>query len=235
MTANVPYRLRVGDLVGRSLAVYVANLLPFLLLSAIAYAPGLLLMYVAVSSELAVVAVVAGVVSALAGQMLTGALTYAVVQKLRGESATLAEVVSVGVRSLLRVLILSIVVGICIGLGTVLFIVPGVILAMWFYVAVPAAVVERLGLDAMGRSRTLTDGSRWPIFGAVVLIVIASGGIGWLTTQLTSEAGMVRILLEYLVSVVIGPLGAAMAATCYFLLRVGKESVDAKQIAAVFD
>lgn len=238
MSNNVRFRLRVGELVGRSFEVYLANLAPFLLLSVIVYAPGMLLMYGAVSSgsDSAVsLAVVGAVLTALAGQLLTGALTFAVVQKLRGEPAPLAEVLTIGVRSMLRVLLVGIVIGLCIGVGTLLMIVPGLILLTWFYVAVPAAVVERLGLDAMGRSRSLSEGSRWQIFGSVVLLALAGAGLNWLIAKLSDDTGMLGVLLEFAVTVVIGPLGSAMAATCYFMLRVGKENVDAGKIAAVFD
>ncbi|MFN9755620.1 MAG: hypothetical protein ACK58X_04315 [Planctomycetota bacterium] len=238
MSSNVPFRLRIGELVGRSFEVYLANLAPFLLLSAIVFVPGMLVTYAALSSgadNAPTLVLVAGILTALAGQLLTGALTYAVVQKLRGEPAPVAEVLSIGVRSLLRVLLVGIVTGVCIGIGMIFLIVPGMILMTWFYVAVPAAVVERIGLDAMGRSRTLSEGSRWQIFGAVLLLVLASAGLNWLLTQMTEGMGMAGLLLQFAVEVALGPLGATMAATCYFMLRVGKENVDASKLAAVFD
>ena len=59
-------------------------------------------------------------------------------------------------------------------LGYLLLIVPGIMLHCAWMVAVPALVAEPAGvLAALGRSRRLTAGHRWPIFGLAVLYAIA--------------------------------------------------------------
>jgi len=233
MPSRARFRLRMGELVGRSVEVYLANLAPFLLMSAIVLAPGTLLTYVALSSgstNAVVLVMVGSILTGFANLLLIGALTYAVVQKLRGEPMHAAEVLSIGVRSLLRVLLVGIFAGIFIGVGMFFLIVPGLILMTWFYMAVPAAVVERIGLDAMGRSRTLSEGNRWQIFGAVLLQLLVYHGLSWLVTQMTGEMGMAVFLLQFAVEVALVPLFVAMGATCYFMLRVGKEHVDPSKI-----
>jgi len=50
---------------------------------------------------------------------------------------------------------------------------PGLIVFTMWFVATPACVVERLGpFRSMGRSRQLTKGHRWKIFGTIVLIFV---------------------------------------------------------------
>src|SRR5262249_10224520 len=65
--------------------------------------------------------------------------------------------------------------------GLILVIIPGLILyAMWF-VAVPACVIERLGpWTSLRRSRQLTTGHRSKLFGLALLLIIPSGGVGFL-------------------------------------------------------
>ena len=61
------------------------------------------------------------------------------------------------------------VTGVMVGIGFVLLVVPGLILACMFFVAVPVAVVERPGVfEALARSGRLTRGHRVPILGVLV-------------------------------------------------------------------
>ncbi|MEQ1633628.1 MAG: hypothetical protein ABL997_14715 [Planctomycetota bacterium] len=243
MARAVQYHLRVGDLVGRSLSIYFSNFLPFALLAALAFAPWFAVqLYIEANlaeldeNSTALFLALAGIMSALASQMLTGALTYAVVQRLRGTSPSLGSVLAMGAKSFFRVLVVSLVVGILVGIGSVLLVVPGLILMTWFYVAIPVAVLEGKNLASLGRSRSLTDGNRWPIFGAVVLAMVIIGGIGAVIgIAIVANDLTMPAWVEFAINIVFGPFGAAMPATCYFLLRTGKENVDAKEVAAVFD
>jgi hypothetical protein len=75
-----------------------------------------------------------------------------------------------------RIFYLSLImigVGIGIGVGFVLLIVPGIILALMWALAIPVAVLEDKGLrDSVSRSSELTKGSRGRIFVIGVLFMI---------------------------------------------------------------
>ena len=73
-------------------------------------------------------------------------------------------------------------------LGTLACIIPGLILACIFFVAVPATMVERAGpIEALKRSAELTTGHRLPIFGAMFLVFVVFGVVGagfsWATPE----------------------------------------------------
>src|SRR5258708_17090641 len=69
--------------------------------------------------------------------------------------------------------------GLAVMFASMLFIVPGLILYMMWSVATPACVVERLGpFRSMARSRALTKGHRWKIFGLLLLTLIPGVIIG---------------------------------------------------------
>jgi hypothetical protein len=237
------YRLPFGALVAKSLQVYFGNLVPFVLLAAMTLGPWIVLRFYTeyglawhemTRGEVTTYSALLSLLDGLGTHLLTGALTFGVVQKLRGLPAGLDQILGFGVKSFLTVLAVGIVTGLLIGLG-MLVIVPGLMLMTVWYVAMPAAVLERRGVGAaMQRSSDLTRGSRWPIFGAALLFLVLTVGSIWLLEWVYGDAGT-PAWLDVLVNVLLTPFGATMPAVCYFLLRTGKENIDAKAIAAVFD
>ncbi|MBS0297563.1 MAG: hypothetical protein JSR45_14740 [Proteobacteria bacterium] len=95
----------------------------------------------------------------------------------KGEKATIAEALRAPLTVLLPALGLAVVSQIGITVGLILLIVPGVILALMWSVAVPSMYVERLGvLDALKRSTQLTGNHRGAIFGLMLVLGLISAG-----------------------------------------------------------
>jgi hypothetical protein len=68
---------------------------------------------------------------------------------------------------------LGIIAGFCIGLGLLLLIVPGAILATLWSVAVPVLVLEKVGiLDSLGRSMQMVRGWGFQVFGLLVIVLL---------------------------------------------------------------
>ena len=258
-TAARRYSLPFGDLLGQTLSIYFRNIVPFTVLGAIVLAPWAA-MVLGVQSRfdpssrdfepgdlLAMVAVSLGtsLLQMLLTFVLTGAVSYGVVQQLRGQPAGMGQALQMGLKSLGRSLGTGFLVGLRVILFSLLLLIPGIMEAVRLYVAIPAAVMEeRGGSHAIERSKSLTDGSRWSIFGAHVVLLIAGGMVagmivfvtmmlsGGLTTQPKSTAvDVVAIVLTILTQ----GLTATMGAVAYFMLRRGKENVDPAAIASVFD
>ena len=58
-------------------------------------------------------------------------------------------------------------------LGILLLVVPGLVLATWWALIIPAIMLERTGVTgAFGRSRELVRGNGWNVFGLIVLLVL---------------------------------------------------------------
>ncbi len=58
-----------------------------------------------------------------------------------------------------------------IGLGALLFVIPGLILLTLWYVALPACVIEQLGSAASFRSSSdLTKSNRWRVFRIAIMV-----------------------------------------------------------------
>jgi hypothetical protein len=154
-------------------------------------------------------------------------------QDMGGYRVSLSQSVRAALGRWLPLIGLTICVGLAIGVGFLLLIVPGFILMIMWYVATPACVVERLGVSAsMARSSALTKGYRWQVFGAWALIATAAVVKGVL--GLTGSTGL-AMSGSLAWSALAGAFGAIFVVVTYYDLRVAKEGIDIRQIAAVFE
>lgn len=250
----------VGDVLGKGFATYFKNLPAFLVMAVIVYSPMLLYGAIAkgpldVSSveEWQTQAFVFLAVMILGGMVLSlvmsAAVTYAVVEELNGRHAPIGKSIAVGLRRMLPALAVGILSGLCIALGTVLLIIPGLIVMCMLYVAVPASVVESPGIGgALSRSAFLTKGHRWGIFGIIIIVGILSAAINFvLESALVDKTSIgdtevinpgdwkTYVFVNIGVQIVIGALGAVIAATAYVSLRNDKDGVGVGELARVFD
>jgi hypothetical protein len=109
--------------------------------------------------------------------------------------------------------------------------VPAIMLALRYFVAVPAAVEERPGArEALRRSAFLTEGQRGRIFGILLVLGVLNLGVN-LGAVLVPGIGAV---LGPLLSLVMSGLFATTCAVIYYRLRSFHESIDVDQIASVF-
>ena len=121
-------------------------------------------------------------------------------------------------------LAVAIVFGICVGIGLILLIIPGLYLLTIWAVAAPVVVIERPGVfTSFGRSRQLVRGHGWTVFGVIVLVFLITIGINILAAALADPLGDVgRALIEWVASAITSPLAALAASVLYFEL-IGAE------------
>ena len=87
---------------------------------------------------------------------------------------------------------MSLLVGLGVFGGTLLFIVPGIFLAIAWYVALPVRLAENIkATDAMRRSLRLTASFRWPIVGVILILI----GVYLLLSIVSGLAGVVLRLV----------------------------------------
>ncbi|HJT41009.1 MAG TPA: hypothetical protein VJ762_11820 [Sphingobium sp.] len=127
------------------------------------------------SAALGTVAVSLGssAVFLLLSMLVQGALVRATVAHADGQRASLAQCIGTGLSAALPLIGLSILMVLGVMAGFLLFFVPGVMLFLMWAVAVPALVAEEEGVfAAFGRSRFLTKGARWKIFGLQLVLLV---------------------------------------------------------------
>lgn len=176
--------------------------------------------------------------------VMMAAMTHATIVDLRNGRASFGECMAKGGQMILPLIGLGIVQTFGLMFAFLLLIIPGLILAVMWSVALPVLVGENPGVFAsLSRSSELTKGSRWSIFAMLliagvmilvplVLLPLLTGAFDDPTAvQQLSIAGIFTQLLGALASMLVY---AGLAAT-YIELRYVKEGSSADSLAAIFD
>lgn len=234
----------VGSVLSQGFAIFFQNFVPFMLLAVVVFSP--LILYTAwvdfspenpdlieAVETWSVMLMVLGVPLAM---ILNAALVYGTFRQLRGDPAPIGAALGQGIARALPVLGVAILSTVCIMLGFVLLIIPGLIVMTALWVAIPVAVVEKPGIVAsLKRSVDLTAGYRWSIFAIIFLV----GAIERFATFIVENMGVsnIGIYLGALLAIVavVSAIDSVVTAVGYHDLRVAKEGVDTEQIASVFD
>jgi hypothetical protein len=234
-----------GAVLGDTFSIFFRNFIPFLLISAVVVAPVFVAIIALSGTEsrgalLALLGAVTLVEGFVVTPVVTGAITFGVVQELRGRDASVGECLSRGVASLLKVFMVAFLQGLVIFGGMIACIVPGLIAAVALSVAVPAAIEERLSASgALRRSSELTKGHRWAVLGVLLLLGVIGFGLGQVAQLLAPAAAAGRPLANLLPSTAISPLTTSLQATAaavmYYRLRSGVEGIDVAELTSVFD
>ncbi len=184
----------------------------------------------------------AALIGIVANAILQGALIHVTASDLTGRKASVADGLATGLRNFLPLIAIGVIFGVGFILGLILLVVPGLILATVWLLAVPAAVVERTTISsAFTRSRDLTRGSRWRIFALMVLMAILGyviravfGSIfgGAMSLAALNPLALVGVMIAAVLNGVIGAVGVAVL---YTELRRLKDGVGVTELAAVFD
>jgi uncharacterized membrane protein len=235
-----PGEFRIGQVFSQASAVFSRHFLMFFVVALVAALPRVLLEAEggAVGAQAAGRIIIGLFLSLVLGTLAQAVLVYGAFQDMRGRPVNLADCLRIGLGRFFAIIGLAICMSIGIMIGTLLLIVPGIILAVMWFVATPACVVEQLGpMSAMGRSSELTKGHRWKIFGMWLLVVIGALIISVIIGAVLGLAGSsVLVTLGTLAwTGVWGAFYAIFVVVTYHDLRVAKEGVDVHQIASVFD
>jgi hypothetical protein len=228
----------VGGILRQTFTVYFANLVPFCLLAALALLPlfayrGVLLALLIAPSGLNRWAGFALII--LCSQLGTAAITYGVLQQMRGVETTVGDCVRRGASSLLPVLGLVVVQGIAVWGGSLLCLIPGIVLSLQWEVSIPVAVTEGKGIgEAMSRSTFLTEGLRGEIFGVRAVIWVVELALFALLRLVRPPSPMLAQAVLGAGQVLTVGLTATSAAVIYYRLRSLKEGLDTEGVAAVF-
>ncbi len=183
----------------------------------------------------------------------SGALVQATIAHDQGRKAALPEMLRVGILRTLPLFAVYLLFTIGVMIGAMLLVVPGVILAVMWSVSLPAIVAERTGVfGAFGRSRALTKGARWPVFGILLLALViyslasaavgvasvaGSGSFAAITGGAEGAAPRVPLLAQLLQSVVTTVMltwFTIVGASLFVELRHWKDGPDADRLADIF-
>ena len=243
---------RIGDVVNRTFGAVSRNFLTFVLLSLLLVGTPTFVLGFAQFALLsdnvamfAILALIAGLVSFMTSYILQGAVIHGAVVDFNGGQASFSRCLSTGLRHFLPILAIVILMTLGVIVGMVLLIIPGIILAIMWIVAVPVRVVENTGvIESLNRSRELTYGNRWKIFGLFVIFLILVTLISMLVALPLGlfgafgagavGANLVTVIIDVVANTLGGIIGAAGVSAIYYELRKSNEGVGAEALAEIF-
>jgi hypothetical protein len=254
--------MNLGELLDRSFFLYRKH---FLLFVGIVALPHLVLLAfqligVAIRPKTPALMMLSGI-WALASAVLylaviatsQGATVVAVSKVHLGHEASISEAFAGIKKRILGLAWIMIVMGLVVGFGFILLIIPGIMLGLMWALTIPVAVLEGTGLSSsVSRSAELTKGSRWrifvicflflvltyivyvlwemPIFVAIGMFAQRHGpGAIPVWTQVALPVG------TFLTECLVGPLMTIALSLVYYDQRVRKEAFDLQHMMAALD
>lgn len=168
----------------------------------------------------------------VAQPVIAAAITFAVGEIYLGRTATFGASLRAGAAILLPLIGTALLTWIFVAGGLLLFVIPGIYLALAFLLVWQVMVLERtFGMTALRRSRTLMQGN---LLRAVGIVVVGALIVGVLGSALQFVFGYVPI---------VGALGSGLAQAAgsaytstvgvilYFDIRCRKEAFDVEHLA----
>lgn len=255
---------RVGACFSRSLSVFFGNFISFSLLGLAVVVPGILLIIAVFGAAFVELMTydpalggpppdfsgmhfgllgVAWLLMLSLQYLLTAVIVFGALRYLQGNKASFLACLMQGLRRIVPIIIIAVITTLLVGIGMILLIVPGIIIALMICLAIPVLMVENPGtLASLSRSRELTKGSRWRLFGLLLLAFIVTSIIGFvvplpfdLLLPLEGPLSFLGTVVGIAVQVFITVFFAVLLGVAYHDLRVAKEGVSTEQLAAVFD
>ncbi|TNE49064.1 MAG: hypothetical protein EP343_14450 [Deltaproteobacteria bacterium] len=230
------------QLLSESFSTFLSNLPAFLTINLICLSPAafayLYMMNSATTQRevLTATLVFAGAEIFLA-LIARGAMVYGTVQYMAGHEVSIGDCLARGMRMLVMVIGVSIVSGLLIFGGALLLIIPGILMALSLYVAIPVAVTENLGvMDSIRRSREMMYGSRAQVFVALFIVTFIQNFVNRGVDMAIAGQGLMIIAgARIAISVVFTSVSSIMASVAYVQLREAVDDIDAEELSKVFD
>jgi hypothetical protein len=120
------------------------------------------------------------------------------------------------------IIVAGILLGLAIGIGLVLLIIPGLYLLTIWIAVIPALVLENRGIiESFGRSRELVRGNGWNVFGVIVLTILLLIAIFIVVGLVLSplDDWLASLINQFFTNVVVGPFVAVLWTLVYYRLR----------------
>jgi len=246
--------MSIGGILDRTFRIYKDSFIRFITIVAVIQVPIALLAIISTSAfqrgvpvrqqDSGYTVMVTGILALLGQALCSGALTKSVSESYLGNEISVGQAYRFVLPKVLTLILAGICVGLVVGLGFLLLLVPGIIFSLWFALTTPAIIVEDLNATkGMSRSKALASGNLGKIFSVVFLVwllamvVLMSAGYagGFLGSIVFPSNVMLNVFLNQLVSVIakilIAPIGATAYILLYYDLRIRKEGFDLQMLA----
>ncbi|HTT96391.1 MAG TPA: hypothetical protein VMF55_17095 [Solirubrobacterales bacterium] len=229
--------LSVGESLNEIFALYQQNFGVLIPSAFWLFLPVSILAGIVGNKDVGLLALVAIVTFAVA--MLYQGMVVSLVRDVQDEprKPSVGELISSVGPVLPTLLVTAIIYGIGVGVGFILFIVPGCILLTIWAVIAPVIVIERAGVSAaFTRSQNLVRDYGWPVFGTVISATLIAAIATFILTGIAEAiAGgpILRIVFGTLATTLTAPIGGLVAAVLYYRLLTLKRAPAAAPTTGV--
>ncbi|HEX5937783.1 MAG TPA: hypothetical protein VFZ75_08890 [Actinomycetota bacterium] len=171
---------------------------------------------------------IGGLIAVLISAVLQAATVRAAAQATIGDPVDVEASYRYGFRRLWSVILISILVGLIVGAGFILLIVPGIIFLVFLSASIPALIVEnKRGTDALGRSWALVQGNFWHALGVIFVAALIVGIVSGIIGAIGGDNWVVRWIFTAIAQIVTAPYAALVSVLLYLDLRARRETLSA--------
>jgi hypothetical protein len=230
-----------SELVDAALALYRRDLLQYVMVTAIAYAPAIILQIVlqdaAAAQDTSRIIAMSPLylVSFACFALSTGVVARMGADVYLGGRADVAGTVKAVLPRLITLIIATLILTFLYLVFTLLLLFPFFWIFATSFAVVPVIVLEnKSALDAIGRSAALSKGRRWPVLGTLLLAfgIYFALSIGVMFLGSATGSTLMPMLLSSLYSIFAYPIVNLVVLLLYYDLRIRKEGFDLEHMAA---
>lgn len=233
--------MSLRKIIDKSVNFILKNILWITLLGSIISLPGIFLELRAPSAEPSnsfvtlKYALILRLISLILTPLLAGTVTILLGEQFLGRSLPWYRGFQKSLKRWIPFILLQLVVGAVVGLGSILLIIPGIIAMCATTCAIPAMMLEDLDpMKAFHRSWDLTKNHRLRIFRFSCLPVLATALASGILLAITTSIPMDPLYKDVLSVIIHAPFQAlwpAIATLLFFDLRIRKEAMDLEEEA----
>jgi hypothetical protein len=176
---------------------------------------------------------IAAAIAVIISAVLQAALTRGAALAAVGDPVDTEASYQYGFKKFGSVLLISILVGLVVGIGFILLIIPGIIFLTMLAVAIPALIVEdQRGTAAMSRSWNLVKGHFWHVLGTIVVAALITGVVGAILGLLGGTNWFLQWIFGSIAQIITAPFAALVTVLLYVDLRVRNEQLTGERLRA---
>ena len=156
-------------------------------------------------------------------------MSLATAQAVITPSVGVKDAYGMALKKLLPYIWISIITAVAAFVGFILFIIPGIIVSVWFAFGLFVLLTEgKGGFAALMQSKEYVTGHWWAVFGRFLFLLLIALVVGFVVGLIGVAAGKtVEIILQYVLNFFLIPFSMAYMYLIYTDLKAQKASVSA--------
>lgn len=168
-------------------------------------------------------AFIIAIISWVIGNVVSGILIKSASDIIEKGETNISDSFKFAFSKLPSLLVASLIIGILTVLGLLLLVIPGIIISLMFYLAIPVIIIEEKGaLESLTRSRELVS-HRWlKTFALSLIIGLIIMVLTFLVNLILSPFGIYSTLISTIISSLIAPI-SLISSTFYYYSMLAKE------------